>query len=115
MEAVSREMMERHHQSLNALKSGDKPAYKDINKLANEAYGKSFFLQLAMACASLWPVPFALAWMQTRFSGIAFPLPLSIPLVGKEVSYPFLFIPIYILLRIAFGKLRSHLHLPKDA
>ena len=109
MEEASREMVERHYQSLNALKSGDKPVYKDINKLANEAYGRSFFLQLAMACASLWPVPFALAWMHTRFSAVDFPLPLAVPLIGEKVSYPFLFIPLYILLRIVFGKLRSHL------
>ncbi len=106
---ANEEMTERHHQSLNALKAGDKGAYKSINKLANEAYGKTFFLQLAMACASLWPVAFALGWMQTRFSEVDFPLPISVPLVGGSVSYPFVFIPLYILARITFGKIKPHL------
>ena len=43
----------RHTQSMNVLKAGDKESYKAINKLANEAYGKTFFLQVAMAAASL--------------------------------------------------------------
>jgi hypothetical protein len=102
-------MVERHNQSMNALKAGDKGSYKAINKLANEAYGKTFFLQLAMASASLWPVPFALAWMQSRFSNVHFPLPFNMSLIGDSVSYPFVFIPLYILTRMLFGKARKHL------
>jgi hypothetical protein len=107
-EAVQ-EMVERHNQSMNALKAGDKGSYKAINKLANEAYGKTFFLQLAMASASLWPVPFALAWMQSRFSNVHFPLPFNMSLIGDSVSYPFVFIPLYILTRMLFGKARKYL------
>ena len=105
---VSQEMVERHNQSINALKAGNKDAYKAINKLANEAYSKTFFLQLAMASSSLWPVPLALAWMQTRFSGINFPLAFSAPVVGETIKYPFVFIPIYILSRIVFGKIKHY-------
>lgn len=104
VKAVSQELMEYHDSSMNALKAGDKQAYKAINRLANEAYGKSFFLQVSMACASLWPVALALGWMQTRFSGVDFPLPFVFPVIGDTVGYPFAFLPVYILIRILFGK-----------
>ena len=94
----------RHTQSMNALKAGDKESYKAINKLANEAYGKTFFLQVAMATASLWPIPLALGWLQLRFSEVRFPLPLELPSVGDSVGYAFIFIPLYILVRILAGK-----------
>jgi hypothetical protein len=106
---ASREMVERHNQSMNALQAGDKAAYKAINKLANEAYGKTFFLQLAMASASLWPIPFAFAWLQARFSGVHFALPFSLPSVGDSVGYPFVFVPLYVLVRIVIGKVKKHL------
>ena len=99
------EMSRRHSQSMNALKAGDRAAYKAINKLANEAFGRSFFLQVAMASASLWPLPLALAWLQMRFSSVDFPLPGNLPLIGNSVNYPFIFIPLYILARIILGKI----------
>ena len=108
---LSQKMVQRHIQSLNALKAGNQAAYTDINRLANEAYGKTFFNQLAMAASSLWPAPFALAWLQCRFSDVTFPLPFTLPLVGEAVSYPFIFIPFYILTRLLFGKTREHLPL----
>jgi hypothetical protein len=99
----------RHLQSMNALKAGDKASYKAINKLANEAYGKTFFLQMAMAAASLWPIPLALGWLQLRFSGVSFPIPLDLPFVGRSVGYAFIFIPLYILMRILVGKVKKSL------
>ena len=95
----------RHTQSMNALKAGDKESYKAINKLANEAYGKTFFLQVAMATASLWPIPLALGWLQLRFSDVRFPLPPDLPFIGNSVGYAFVFIPLYILVRILVGKM----------
>ena len=95
----------RHNQSMNALKAGDKESYKAINQLANEAYGKTFFLQVAMAAATLWPIPLALGWLQLRFSEVRFPLPLDIPLMSNGVGYAFVFIPLYILVRILTAKL----------
>jgi hypothetical protein len=103
---ASGEVDQRHHQSINALKSGDKKAYRAINKLANEAFGNMFFLQIAMACAALWPVPLALAWLQSRFGDIRFPLPFSLPGIGKTVGCTFVFIPLYILVRILLGKMK---------
>ncbi len=38
-----------HEQSLHAKAAGDEEAYKKINSLANEEFGRSFFLLMAMA------------------------------------------------------------------
>ena len=96
-----------HNQSMNALRSGNKPAYKAINKLANDAYGKSFFLQVAMASSSLWPVPLALAWLEIRFSSVDFPFPLNLPVLDGTVSYVFIFILAYIFTRIMFNEIKK--------
>ncbi|MDZ7699706.1 MAG: hypothetical protein U5R49_23185 [Deltaproteobacteria bacterium] len=100
------ETVQRHEQSMNAMRAGDKSAYKAINRLANEAFGKTFFLQLAMAAASLWPIPLALAWLDFRFSNVDFPLPVHLPFLGHQVGYAFIFFPAYILVRIVFNNLK---------
>jgi hypothetical protein len=78
--------------SMDALKSGNKEAYTAANKLANEAFGHSFFQQFTVSAAFLWPVFFSLAWMQYRF------LDLEIPIPGTRWSLGFIaaFIPIYV-------------------
>lgn len=58
-----------------ALKAGDKEAYKAANTLANDAFGHTFFQQIALSAAYLWPIFFALAWMQYRFLELAVPIP----------------------------------------
>ncbi len=71
--------------SIQALQAGDRPAYEAANRLANEAFGKSFFLQAGMSAGFLWPVFLSLAWMQGRFQGIEIPLvviPYSLGFVG---------------------------------
>ena len=60
---------------MEALKAGDRPAYEAANKLANEAFSKSFFMQLTLSATFFWPVFFALGWMQYRFLEIEFPIP----------------------------------------
>jgi len=99
------EMVKHHNLSVKALRNSDKDAYKAVNKQAHEAFGKYFFSQAGAFALSIWPLPFALAWMEMRFGGIPMELPFSIPGVGKSVFYPFFFIPIYIFARIAYGKL----------
>ena len=106
IQETAEEVSRRHNQSMNALRAGDRAAYKGINKLANEAFGKSFFLQVAMAAASLWPLPLALAWLQMRFAAVDFPLPITLPMVGNSVGYAFIFIPLYILMRIVLSAFR---------
>jgi hypothetical protein len=78
--------------SIQALQAGDRPAYEAANKLANEFFNKSFFLGVAQSAAFFWPVGLILAWMQYRFLGLAFP----IPLIGWSVGYIGVFIPLYI-------------------
>lgn len=105
----NREMVRLHNLSIKALLAKDKKAYKACNKQANDAFGKVFFSQIAMSISSLWPVPFALAWMQSRFSEVAFDLPVKLPVVGETVGYLFSAIPIYILMYILFGKIKARL------
>jgi hypothetical protein len=78
--------------SMEALKAGNKEAYKAANKLANDAFGQSFFQQAALSAAFLWPVFFALAWMQYRFLDIE----LSIPGTSWSIGFIGVFIPIYV-------------------
>ncbi|MBU0986691.1 MAG: hypothetical protein KKH68_05495, partial [Proteobacteria bacterium] len=67
----NREMIKMQNLSVRALLAKDKQSYKVLNREANEAFGKVFFKQIALSAASLWPIPFALGWMQTRFADIA--------------------------------------------
>jgi hypothetical protein len=91
--------------SIDAAKAGDKTAYKAANKLANEAFGKSFFSQVALSMARLWPIPFALAWMQTRFLEVEFP----VPVLGFSVGYLGIFIILYATAYILFKKIMKKL------
>ena len=103
------EMVKHHNLSVKALRSSDKEAYKAVNRQAHEAFGKYFFSQAGAFALSIWPLPFALAWMELRFGGVPLDLPFAIPGVGQSVFYPFFFIPIYIAVRIAYGKLMRRL------
>ena len=102
-------MVRMHNLSIYALLAKNKKAYKSCNKEANDAFGKYFFAQIALGISSLWPIPFALAWMQTRFDGVEFLLPFNVPGVGHTVGYTFTFIPIYVLVYIFFGKIKHRL------
>jgi hypothetical protein len=96
-----------HLQSLKAKQAGDEKAYKGINKLANEEFGKSFFLFMAMGMASLWPAFFAAAWLNLRFGDIVFVLPKWAG--GLELNFIAPFIILYIVARMIFAKLKPHL------
>ena len=96
-----------NRQSIKAKQAGDEKAYKGINTLANEAFGKSFFLFMAMGMASLWPAFFAAAWLSERFNDIVFKLPGWAG--GLELNFIAPFIILYIAARIIFTKLRPHI------
>jgi hypothetical protein len=110
LDAMTREMNEKERLSMTAYRDGDKESYKALNKEATDVWGKQFFTMVAYSAGILWPLPFALGWMQTRFAGVEFDLafPLSL-LFGKSVGYIFTFIPIYILCRIFFKYMRPYL------
>lgn len=106
---LSKTMQEKESLSIQAYEQGDMSGYKALNKEATDAWGKKFFAMLAHSAAILWPVPFALGWMQTRFSGVDFLISFPFSLVMDTVGYAFSFFPIYILARIIFGRIRPHL------
>ena len=110
LDSMSREMKQKEMLSIAAYRAGDKDGYRSLNKEATDVWGKHFFTMVAYSAGILWPIPFALGWMQTRFAGVEFDLafPLSL-LFGKSVGYIFTFIPLYILCRILFKYLRPHL------
>jgi hypothetical protein len=92
---LSGEAKKYHDLSLQALKSGDRPAYEAANKLANDAFNKSFFLGVAQSAAYFWPVGFVLAWMQYRFLDIEL---LPIPGTGLSIGFVGVFIFIYVMI-----------------
>ena len=85
--------------SMEALVGGDKAVYKAANKLANDAFGKSFFMQIALSAAFLWPAFFALAWMSYRFNDIEFPLPYTHHSLGFIGIFLLLFVAAYFLFK----------------
>ncbi|MEE4112770.1 MAG: hypothetical protein V2I40_08140 [Desulfobacteraceae bacterium] len=96
--------------SFEAHQAGNEAGYRGLNKAATDAWGKKFFTMAAYSAGILWPIPFALGWMQIRFNDVEFLLgfPLSL-FLGDTVGYLFSFFPIYILARILFKYLRPWL------
>jgi hypothetical protein len=89
--------------SMEALAAGDRPAYKAANRLANEAFGKAFFMQVALSAAYLWPIFFVLAWMNYRFAGVEF---IPLPLTNRSLGYIGVFLLLYIPAYISFRRFR---------
>jgi hypothetical protein len=103
IDRLNRRVEKMNRLSSEALALGDSVGYKACNKEANEAFGQLFFNKFGLSAASLWPAFLALAWMQTRFADVEFPL------FGTSVGYVFTFVLLYILSRILFRYLRPHL------
>ncbi|HEY9072836.1 MAG TPA: hypothetical protein VIN67_01780 [Desulfobaccales bacterium] len=97
---VTNEARKYQELSMEALKAGDRPAYEAANKLANEAFNKSFFMQVALSATFFWPVFFCLGWMQYRFFELEFP----IPVIGYSLGYIGIFILLYIPAYVIFKK-----------
>ncbi|MBW2021378.1 MAG: hypothetical protein JRI51_00645 [Deltaproteobacteria bacterium] len=95
-----------HEQSLKAKSLGDDSAYKKINWLANEEFGKSFFMLMAMGMGSLWPAFFAVAWLNERFGQLTF---LILPewAGGYHINFIGPFVALYILARYIFTTSKS--------
>jgi hypothetical protein len=98
------EKMDRNHNlSEKALRMGDKESYKAVNSQALDAFGYSFSLGAAIFCVSIWPMPFALAWVHMRFADAPLELPVTIPFIGNSVHYFASFLLIYIAVRMVSG------------
>jgi hypothetical protein len=104
-EQVSGEAKRYQDLSMEALKSGDRPAYEAANKLANEAFGKSFYSQVALSATFVWPIFLALGWMQHRFLEVTFPL----PFIGFSLGYIGVFLILYIAAYFIFKPVKRRL------
>ncbi len=105
VEQVQDQMVNYQNLSIDALAAKDKESYSAANKLANDAFGKTFFMQIGLSSARVWPAFLAIAWMNTRFYDVDF----EVPLIGRTVG----FIPIFILLYVgayyAFKPIRNRI------
>ncbi|MCL6611515.1 MAG: hypothetical protein K6T66_08250 [Peptococcaceae bacterium] len=104
-------LAELHELSMTALRLKEKSEYKAVNREANDTFGLLFFSMFGLSAAYLWPVFFALAWMQTRFAGISFPLFIK----GWTTGYFFTFLVCYLIARVIFAGLKPHLPYFKHA
>ncbi len=92
-----------HDLSHLALQAGDRSAYEAANKLANDAFNKSFFLGVAQSAAFFWPVGLVLAWMQYRFLNIEL---LSIPGTGLAIGFVGVFILVYCMIILVINHIK---------
>jgi hypothetical protein len=95
IEQVTDETVKYQNLSVEALRAGNKEAYQAANTLANDAFGHSFFMQIALSAAFLWPICFALAWMSHRFGELEFPVPYLHFSLGYIAVFLFLFVAAY--------------------
>jgi hypothetical protein len=104
-EQVAGEAKKYQNLSMEALKSGDRPAYEAANQVANDAFSKSFFMQMALSATFFWPIFFLLGWMQVRFLEVEFQLPFAGFSLGYIGVFILLYIPSYILYQKAKRRL----------
>ena len=110
VDQMTAEMLEKERLSMVAYKAGDKASYKALNKEATDVWGKNFFTMVAHSAAILWPIPFAMGWLNTRFADVSFSIAPPFSMVFKDgVGFLFSFIPMYILSRILFKYMRPYL------
>lgn len=97
----------KQYQSLSEEASAlaDPATYRAVNREGNDAFGRLFFHKIALSAASLWPIFFALQWLQDRYASRE-PL---IPGTSWEANYVLAFLICYIGSRILFGRLKSRL------
>ena len=105
---IQGEMDHHHNLSEKALMQGDKESYKAVNRQALDAFGYSFSFGAAIFCVSIWPMPFALAWLNLRFAEAPIELSFSLPLLGSTVHYFPSFLLLYIATRMVYSIAMKH-------
>ena len=105
LERLNRNLSKYGRLSQAALRHGDEVSYKALNRQANDAYGRVFFNNFGLSAASLWPVFFALDWMQPHFAEHG----VRLPLVPSGVNYVVVFLVVYVATRWAVGRLKRRL------
>ncbi|SHO47847.1 hypothetical protein [Desulfopila aestuarii] len=98
-----------HELSETALKLGDKESFKAVNKQGLDAFGHSFSLGAAIFCVSIWPMPFALAWLSLRFVDAPLELPFHLPFLGNTVEYFPSFLLVYIATRMLYSAIMGRM------
>jgi hypothetical protein len=108
-EKLERDLAHQHALSLSALQASNAGAYRACNGQASEAFGRYIFNVSAHSAAFFWPVPFALAWMNSRFADVVFEFVYPISLLLPSTGYFLTFACCYVLARILFKNLRRYL------
>ncbi len=99
IDRTTKDVIRYRNLSMEALAAGDKDAYEAANKLANDAFGQSFFKQIALSSAFLWPLFLALGWLNARFSGVEFTFVTAPYTVGVGCIFITLYVASYLLFR----------------
>ena len=102
---VQDQMVNYQNLSIDALAFGDKESYKAANKLANDAFGKTFFMQIGLSSARVWPAFLVVAWMNTRFYEVDF----EVPFIGGTIGFIPIFILLYVAAYFAFKPIRNRI------
>lgn len=102
---VQDRMVNYQNLSIDALALGDKESYKAANKLANDAFGKTFFMQIGLSSARIWPAFLVVAWMNTRFYEVDF----EVPFIGGTIGFIPIFILLYVAAYFAFKPIRNRI------
>ncbi len=100
---LNREVEDYRRLAEEASVFADPETYRTINREGNEAFGRLFFHKIALSAASLWPVFFALAWLQDRYASQE----ILVPGTSWEANYVISFLVFYILARFLFGKVKK--------
>ncbi|WP_073037548.1 hypothetical protein [Desulfacinum infernum] len=103
--SLRKQVAEFERLSKAAADQADPATYRAVNREGNEAYGKLFFFKVSLSAAALWPIFFALQWLQKRYAGVDLPL----PGLGFGLNYVVLFLLSYIPLRILFSRITPKL------
>jgi hypothetical protein len=105
LDQLNRNLKKYSELSQEALRRGDEASYKALNKQANDAYGHVFFNKFGLSAAALWPIFFALDWMQPHFAETG----IAVPFYPSGLNYVVVFLICYVPARIGFGRLKRHL------
>jgi hypothetical protein len=88
--------------STQALETGDRQAYRAINKEANDLFGRLFFNGFGLSAAALWPAFFALDSLQRHFAEAG----LSVTLGGYRINYVLLFLVCYLVAKFLLARIK---------
>lgn len=85
-----------------ALETGDRQAYRAINKEATDLFGRLFFNEFGLSAAALWPAFFALDALQRHFAETG----LSVTPGGYRINYVLLFLVSYLAARFLLARIK---------